>query len=224
MSGANPIRGGFDSHTFPPSLSDELGGRQVVRGAALSFAAAAWITTAAVLPVAADPVVGVRAAQFAGRESRPDVAPALLPEDWFGRPPSPFPKRQWQTQKSPMTAMLASFVVPGLGQLYNEREFWALVAAGVEFYFVGEIVSEGRSIDRVQSQLALDPDDQRLQAVLELHRDNRIQAAWLLGLTILVSGLQSFVDAHLFDFDDTPLPIEVGPRLSGAAAGLRLRF
>ncbi len=121
--------------------------------------------------------------------------------------------------------MLASFAVPGLGQLYNEREFWAVVAAGVEFYFIAEMIAEQRETNRLRAAVNATPDDDRLRALFELHRDNRIQATWLLGLAALLSGLQSFVDAHLFDFDETPLPIQVGPlRHDGAAAGLRLRF
>ena len=191
---------------------------------AFFFAAAIAIVAGAAHPARATPV-GLRAGLSGGAMAPVDVAPALVPEEWFGRPASPFPRRAWQTRKSPFTAMFASFVVPGLGQMYNEREFWALVAAGVEFYFLGQILAEQREINRLRADIDADPEDLRLQALFELHRDNRIQASWLLGLSILVSGLQSFVDAHLADFDETPLPIQVGPlRRDGVAAGLRLRF
>jgi hypothetical protein len=196
----------------------------VIGRGAFFFAAAIAIGSGLAGPLRAAPAGAGLAGEFSGSVP-PAVAPAILPEDWFGRPASPLPRRAWQTRKSPLTAMLASFIVPGLGQMYNEREFWALVAAGVEFYFVGEILAEQREMDRLRRGIAAAPEDLRLQALFELHRDNRIQASWLLGLSILVSGLQSFVDAHLFDFDATPLPIEVGPlRRDGVAAGLRLRF
>jgi hypothetical protein len=192
----------------------------VVGRGAFFFAVAVVIGVA---PAPASTHVGVRAPQAS--LARPDVAPGLLPDDWFGRPPSPWPRRAWQQRKSPLVAMMSSFVVPGLGQLYNEREFWAVVAAGVEFYFVGTIVTEQRETNRLRAQVNADPENDRLRALFELHRDNRTQATWLLGLSILLSGLQSFVDAHLFDFDESPLPIEVGSlRRDGAAAGLRLRF
>ncbi|MFQ5600209.1 MAG: hypothetical protein ACE5G2_06605, partial [Candidatus Krumholzibacteriia bacterium] len=65
---------------------------------------------------------------------------------------------------------------------------------------------------------------QNATVLFVLHRDNRIQSSWLLGLTILLSGLQSFVDAHLFDFEQrAPLQLEPswGPIRGGA---LRLHF
>lgn len=186
--------------------------------------AAAAAPLAAEPPATAPTAIGI-AARFETAGGRPDVAPWLVPDEWFGRPASPRPLRAWQQKKSPMTAMVSSFLVPGLGQLYNEREFWALVAAGVEFYFIGSIVSESREMDRVQRQLDADPMNDRLRAVYVLHRDNRIQSSWLLGVSIFLSGLQAFVDAHLFDFDDSPLPLEVGPLpAGGGAAALRLRF
>ena len=119
--------------------------------------------------------------------------------------------------------MLASFAVPGLGQLYNEREFWAAVAAGVEFYFIGNIVVEQRQMNLYRDLAHQDPNDTDARVLYELHRDNRIQSTWLLGVTMLLSGLQSYVDAHLFDFDASPPRLQLTLR-NGPGASLRLRF
>ena len=157
--------------------------------------------------------------------ARPDVAPLLVPDDWLGRPASALPVHEWQKRKSPTTAMVASLVLPGLGQLYNEREFWALVAMGIETYLIRTIIVEQRETNRLRAAVNATPDDPYLRALFVIHRDDRIQATWLLGLAMLLSGVQSFVDAHLYDFDDTPLPLQIGPMPNGgAAAGLRLRF
>ena len=197
----------------------------VARGAFFfAVAVAAFAGPAAAEPAPRPAGVGV-AARFDAAGARPDVAPWSLPDDWFGRPPSRRPLRTWQRRKSPTVAMVSSFLVPGLGQLYNEREFWALVAVGVEFYFVSSMVAEQRETNRLRAEVNADPTNDRLRALFELHRDNRIESTWLLGLSILLSGIQSFVDAHLFDFDDSPLPIEVVPlKEAGGAAGLRVRF
>jgi hypothetical protein len=57
-----------------------------------------------------------------------------------------------------------------------------------------------------------------------LHQDNRVQSTWLLGLTVLLSGLQAFVDAHLFDFDENA-SLQLGPALGDVpGAALRVRF
>jgi hypothetical protein len=58
-----------------------------------------------------------------------------------------------------------------------------------------------------------------------LHQDQRIQSTWLLGFTILLSGIQAYVDAHLFDFDATPVPVRFAPSIAGGpSAGLHIRF
>jgi hypothetical protein len=143
---------------------------------------------------------------------------------WVGRPAYERSPRPWNRQKSGRVAMFASFAVPGLGQLYNEREFWAAVAAGVEFYFIGNIVVEQRQTNLYRDLMHQDPNDKDAQVLYELHRDNRIQSTWLLGLTMLISGLQSYVDANLFDFDRSPPPRLQLSLKNGPSAGLRWRF
>ena len=154
------------------------------------------------------------------------------------------PQRNWERRKSGRVALVSSLLVPGLGQLYNEREFWALVAVGVESYFIGNIVVEQRLTNRYR---ALANDDEIVlrrcvadssvdctlerqqfdldQALFVLHRDNRIQSTWVLGLVMLVSGLQAFVDAHLFDFDtSSPPQVRFEPIGLDGRPGAALRF
>jgi len=153
--------------------------------------------------------------------------------DWFGRPATEPVGRTWQRQKNPTVAMVSSFLVPGLGQLYNEREFWSVVAAGVHFYFLGDIIVEQRLANRYRTlkNLPVDPNDpasvqaqQEAEVLFLLYRDNRIQSTWLLGLTLLLSGLQCYVDAHLFDFD-AGASLQFVPSFGAVQGGaLRLRF
>lgn len=166
-----------------------------------------------------------------------DVRPTaqLGVRDWFGSPGPEPAKRAWQRDKNPTVAMLSSMLIPGLGQLYNEREFWALAAAGVHFGFLADVIIQARLTNRYRTLKNMPPDptlppeeqerqQQEYEVLFLLHRDNRIQSSWLLGLTILLSGIQSFVDAHLFDFD-ADAPLQLGPsygRVTGGA--LRLHF
>ena len=195
--------------------------RQVLGLLVAIVAALGWTTTGAAAP---RPALGSAA---------PPPRQELGQRDWFGRPETARAPRAWQRDKNPTVAMVSSFLVPGLGQLYNEREFWSLVAAGVHFYFIGDIVVQQRLTNRYRAlkNLPYDANDpvalqehQEAETLFLLHRDNRIQSTWLLGLTLLLSGLQSYVDAHLFDFEAaTPLQFEpsFGPVQGGA---LRLRF
>jgi len=180
--------------------------------------------------------------QTPGRRSQAAVLlPSSLPPStelgvrgWFGTPGPEPPKRAWQRDKNPRVAMFSSLLVPGLGQLYNERGLWALVAAGVQFGFLADVVIQQRLTNRYRAlkNIPLDADatdaekeqQQAYEVLFLLHRDNRIQSTWLLGLTMILSAAQSYVDAHLFDFD-VDAPLQFGPsigRLNGGA--LRLRF
>lgn len=178
------------------------------------------------------------------RSERAQQATSVVPRaqlgirEWFGSPGLEPPKRAWQKKKNPTVAMISSFVIPGLGQLYNEREFWAVVVAGIQFGFLADVIIEARLTNRYRTlknipiDETLPPEEQeemleeklKNEVLFLLHRDNRIQSSWLLGLTMLLSGVQSYVDAHLFDFD-ADAPLQFGPsygRLNGGA--LRLRF
>jgi hypothetical protein len=187
------------------------------------------------LLLAAVPVAAAGGAPAGDAALRPPPGGARTASfrDWFGRPPVDRNPRSWQKSKNPRVAMISSMLVPGLGQLYNEREFWALVAAGVEFYFIGDIITQQRLTNeyRALKNLPIDPNDpdqvaqqQEYTVLFLLHRDNRVQSTWLLGLTILLSGLQAYVDAHLFDFDVVG-DVRLEP-LSGDISGgaLRLHF
>ena len=158
---------------------------------------------------------------------------AVAMSSWLGRPEGRSEKRPWQREKNATLAMMCSFLVPGLGQLYNERQLWTLVAAGVHFYFIGDIVYEARLTNRYRDlkNQPIDPNDpvqvalqQEAEVRFLIHRDNRTQSTWLLGLTLLLSGLQSFVDAHLFDFDANA-SLQLEPALGRVNGGaLRLHF
>ena len=144
-------------------------------------------------------------------------------EGLLGRPADNRPLHAWQRTKSARVAFVSSLCVPGLGQLYNERELWAVVAAGVEFYFLGDLVAEQRTTNRLREQVHADPNDAEALVQFKLHRDERIQSTWLLGLSALLSGLHAFVDAHLFDFDTTE-PLQLRTVGDGPGAALAWHF
>jgi len=158
----------------------------------------------------------------------PAVPPPAAPwgetiESVLGRPADNRPHHAWQRAKSGKVAFVSSLAVPGLGQLYNERELWALVAAGVEFYFLGNMIAEQRTTNRLRERVHADPNDVEALVQFKLHRDDRIQSTWLLGLSALLSGLHAFVDAHLFDFDSTE-PLQWHAVGDGPGAALGWRF
>ncbi|MFQ5638345.1 MAG: DUF5683 domain-containing protein [bacterium] len=97
-------------------------------------------------------------------------------------------------RKSPKSAMIRSLAFPGAGQWYNEQKIKAaLVVAtqgvliGLRFHFDNKAkVSEPGSLKRAANI------------------DRRNQTYWIMGAVVLVSMLDAYIDAHLFDFDTGP--------------------
>ena len=103
--------------------------------------------------------------------------------------------------KSPTGAMLRSLFVPGWGQLYNGKWFKAILVCGVEVGLITNAV--------YQNQMAV-------QSVSKLERewyqDNRNLSVWWLLATVLLSMADAYVDAHLYNFDESPdLSIRLQP-------------
>jgi hypothetical protein len=124
------------------------------------------------------------------------------------------------SSKNPTTATLLS-IAPGGGQIYNEQYIKAGVFIGVGAYLAVQAVRlHSLFLDRAAQVDALPDDDesgarQRLRAEREFYRDNRdLTVAYFIGLQIL-SMIDAYVGAHLFDFD-------VGEPDGGLSSGLHL--
>mgnify|MGYP001108005395 CR=1 FL=1 len=95
--------------------------------------------------------------------------------------------------KNPTGAMLRSLLVPGWGQFYNGKWLKGILVAGAE---VGLVVNA-----YVLNQWAQDATEEDYR---EFYLDNRNLSFWLLGATILYSMADAYVDAHMYNFDETP--------------------
>jgi hypothetical protein len=108
--------------------------------------------------------------------------------------------------KSPLTATLLS-LAPGGGQVYNQQYIKAVAFMGVAgFFAVQAIRFHTLFIERADAVDALPLDDStgargQLKREREFYRDNRDNnVAYYLGVTLL-SMIDAYVGAHLFDFD-----------------------
>lgn len=95
--------------------------------------------------------------------------------------------------KSPKGAMIRSLIIPGWGQFYNGKWFKGLVIGGTEIGLITNAV--------IQNQMAVKAVDQLEK---EFYQENRSLSIWWLGAAVLYSITDAFVDAHLYDFDDSP--------------------
>jgi hypothetical protein len=108
--------------------------------------------------------------------------------------------------KSPTVAVLLS-IVPGGGQVYNEQYIKAALFVGVGGFFAFQAVRYNTLfLDKAAQVDAVGLDDStgvrsQLKAQREVYRDNRdLNIAYFVGVELL-SMIDAYVGAHLFDFD-----------------------
>ncbi len=120
--------------------------------------------------------------------------------------------------KSPTGAMLRSMIIPGWGQLYNQKPFKALLIGGSEIGLGINIALQHQWAKRAATE-----NDRAF------YLNNRNLSVWYLAALILYSMADAYVDAHLFDFDESPnlsvSPAEWGDGIEPFfALGLRISY
>lgn len=112
-------------------------------------------------------------------------------------------EKEWERQKSPTVAMVSSMVLPGLGQLYNGRRIKTAIAAGTFTYYLGKAwLEQKKSQEHLRARDAL-PDSTTAWAnediYYEFYKESAIDYVWWSGAVWLITVLDAFVDAHLYD-------------------------
>lgn len=122
-------------------------------------------------------------------------------------------------QKSPKGAMLRTLAIPGWGQLYNEQYIKAGLVFTVRSVLIGLAVHYQIQVNASTS--AADRD---------FYKTRRNDAIVFYGIATLLSMIDAYIDAHLYDFDVGPeLEIKLGvlpskiPQTGLGGLGLSLR-
>lgn len=106
-------------------------------------------------------------------------------------------------RKSPWGAVLRSAVLPGFGQYYNESYWKIPLIWGALGYLAYQWNRNNNLYIQYRDEYALstlkDPTSFAYKA-REFYKDQRDQVAVYIGLTYLLNLVDSYVDAHLFDF------------------------
>lgn len=95
--------------------------------------------------------------------------------------------------KNPTGAMLRSIAFPGWGQWYNGKRFKAAIVFGAEVGIIANTIYQNQKVQ------ASKIDEER-----EFYLENRRLSNWWLAGAILLSMIDAYVDAHLYDFDESP--------------------
>lgn len=110
------------------------------------------------------------------------------------------------TVKSPTGAMIRSLVVPGWGQWYNNKKLKAFVVFGTEVgLLVNSIYLNQKYREWDRKFRASEPGFAQnvIIANREFYINNRNTSTWWLVGVALFSMADAFVDAHLFNFDES---------------------
>lgn len=104
-------------------------------------------------------------------------------------------------KKSPKTAMICALAFPGLGQLYNGKKFKALILGGTEIgLFVNSIY-----LNQMYKKSTIEAEQ-------EFYIQNRNLSTWYLVGIVLYNILDAFVDAHMYNFDESKdLSLHIDP-------------
>ncbi len=129
-------------------------------------------------------------------------------------PPAPTPADSvdiWDTGVSPMATVLMSPVFPGWGQLYTRNSWRAALAFGAEMYFWTNLIARDQRARRSKlfsnNFVEGTANNDFYNAVGEEDWKQMRDFAWWSGGALLILTLDAYVGAHLFNFDDDPMPV-----------------
>ncbi|MDP1676540.1 MAG: DUF5683 domain-containing protein [Bacteroidota bacterium] len=127
--------------------------------------------------------------------------------------------------KSTTIAMLSTMILPGAGQIYNESYWKAPVVWGLGYYFYSVYKNQNKLYREVRTkyETALIAHDTTTNAIAKedlskqisyyldtrkFHERQRNEFGWYLAITYVMTILDAYVDAALYNF-------EVSPNLQG---------
>lgn len=219
--GATNVRGGFDSHAFPPSL--KRFGPALVLAWCLGFASAAGAAAPDSVVAAPDSAIAAPA------------LPAALPADSIARSPATEgsgrdPRRLARPKRAfdePRWVMLRSLVVPGWGQFSNRAWVKAAMVAGLEIDLGRKVADDLRGLDRIEERIAAarrDQDEAGEAALVNDYNarlDQLTRRQWWLGAAVAYALLDAYIDAHFRNFD---AEFKYDPALPGGVPAARVRL
>jgi hypothetical protein len=116
---------------------------------------------------------------------------------------------KFEMKKNPWMAVLYSALLPGLGQFYNESYWKVPIVVGIGGYLGYIIVkNHGDYLDYrdlyAESQTPENPNgDTRLKEFREFYRNQRDQFLLYFLFFYVITAVDAYVDANLYDFDVT---------------------
>lgn len=108
--------------------------------------------------------------------------------------------------KSPWGAVLRSAVIPGWGQIYNQSYYKAPIVWGVSAWLVYNWIQSNNQYKNYQ-KFYFQTSDTRYKTQRDFYRDQRDLFSIYMGITYVLTLVDAYVDAHLFDFSVEEEPV-----------------
>jgi hypothetical protein len=117
----------------------------------------------------------------------------------------------WDSGVSATAAVVATPFFPGWGQLYSDNFWKAGLGFGVQMYFWTNILNRDRQAVRARDFAYTfsvdDPNYELYNAIAAESWEQMRDFVWWSGGILLIIALDAYVGAHLFNFDQDPLPV-----------------
>jgi uncharacterized protein DUF5683 len=228
-SGAFRVRGGFDSHAFPPAFGRALAGVLAVPALALAVTTAAAGTTGGSPDARWARSFAVPESAAAEPDSTPPSEVIVIPRTVEYPAPAPEPDAaagrfvlrtppRIKGFDAPKWVMARSLLVPGWGQLHNGSWIKAAAIAAGEGLLIARLAKDNRALDDInqdiQAARAAGDDVAEVAAVTayNVRLDQLVRRQWLFAALLTYSLLDAYIDAHFRNFE---VDFEHDPALPG---------
>ena len=141
-----------------------------------------------------------------------EAGPDSLAGDFL--PPDPVLVQEldtWTTGVNATGTVLMTPLFPGWGQLYTDNSWRASLAFGLEMFYWSNLLMRDRRATRANEFAQTFPEGSSNRdlygAVAEENWEQMRDFAWWSGGILLIIALDAYVGAHLFHFDEDPVPV-----------------
>jgi len=125
--------------------------------------------------------------------------------------PPPDPLKTFILPKNPTKAALLSAIIPGAGQIYNEKYIKAGVYIGIQATLVGVAIHYDKKYKEYQGKIK-DKDDPAYAInhvkVVDYYENRQSYIFWV-ATSVFLSTLDAYVDAHLINFAEKKNQIHI---------------
>ncbi len=167
------------------------------------------------------PALGLILLLASSASAQPDLTAAAAVADSLvenAEPPAPDPEavdldavNLWDTGLSPTAAVAMTPLFPGWGQLYARNSWQGALGFGASMYFWSNMLVRDRRAVRASDFSETFPEGNAnrdlYRAIADENWEQMRDFAWWSAGVLFITALDAYVGAHLFNFDQDPVPV-----------------